>query len=558
MFHLNTVIMKDLLFKKILLVPVLMTGVFALFLSSCDKDKDDDSDGKSLAVTVNFSGTKVPSAGEQLMVVLVYSPLSEVDMENDGPDDILLHTLTANDITSGVTLTFTNIDPAKAEVYVAAFVDSDGDGSPGPGELLECYQDVSALDALTGKANATNVAGKKAITINLDQILTMPSLAVTVNFTGTKPEVGKELMVVLVYSPFSEVDMENDGPDKLLSHFLTGNDITNGVTLTFEDINPFAEEVYVAAIVDFDGDGSPGPGDLIECYQDKNALDILSGKAEATNVAGETAITINLDEIMTGPSLDVTVKFTGDLIPEVGDFLSVFVFYTKISELDLDGDVGPDFYVSVALTQPHIDNGVTVKLDEIDLDKPEIYVGATVDIDKNEGPTPGDLAEFFEDVDLLDAALDVARPENCHGLNSVVINLDQILTMPSLAVTVNFTGTTIPEAGNEMQMVLFYSSLSEFNPETDDPDDVLSHTLTPGDITGGITLTFTDINPFAEEIYVAVLVDSDGDGSPGNGELAEFYKDVSVFDVLTGQANATNVAGKTAITINLDLVLEMP
>jgi len=130
--------------------------------------------------------------------------------------------------------------------------------------------------------------------------------------------------------------------------------------------------------------------------------------------------------------------------------------------------------------------------------------------------------------------------------------------MPSLAVTVNFTGTTIPEAGNEMQMVLFYSSLSEFNPETDDPDDVLSHTLTPGDITGGITLTFTDINPFAEEIYVAVLVDSDGDGSPGNGELAEFYKDVSVFDVLTGQANATNVAGKTAITINLDLVLEMP
>ncbi|MBK7489209.1 MAG: hypothetical protein IPI74_05230 [Bacteroidales bacterium] len=75
--------MKDLLFKKILLVPVLMTGVFALFLSSCDKDKDDDSDGKSLAVTVNFSGTK-PEVGKELMVVLVYSPFSEVDMENDG------------------------------------------------------------------------------------------------------------------------------------------------------------------------------------------------------------------------------------------------------------------------------------------------------------------------------------------------------------------------------------------------------------------------------------------------------------------------------------------
>ena len=72
--------MKDLLFKKILLVPVLMTGVFVLFLSSCDKDKDDDSDGKSLAVTVNFTGTK-PEVGKELMVVLVYSPFSEVDME---------------------------------------------------------------------------------------------------------------------------------------------------------------------------------------------------------------------------------------------------------------------------------------------------------------------------------------------------------------------------------------------------------------------------------------------------------------------------------------------
>jgi len=84
------------------------------------------------------------------------------------------------------------------------------------------------------------------------------------------------------------------------------------------------------------------------------------------------------------------------------------------------------------------------------------------------------------------------------------------------------------------------------------------HTLTANDITSGVTLTFTNIDPAKAEVYVAALVDSDGDGSPGNGELAEFYKDVSVFDVLTGQANATNVAGKTAITINLDLVLEMP
>ncbi len=285
--------MKDLLFKKILLVPVLMTGVFALFLSSCDKD--DDSDGKSLAVTVNFTGTK-PEVGNELMVVLVYSPFPEIDMENnDGPGTILFHTLTNKDITDGVTLTFEDIDPLAEEIYISAVVDFDGDGSPGPGDLLECYQDKNALDVLTGKEEATNVAGETAITINLDEILTAPSLAVTVNFTGTKPEAGKKLMVVLVYSPFPEVDMEKDGPDKILTHTLIDKDITDGVTLTFEDIDPLATEIYIAAFVDSDGDGSPGPGELLECYQDVSALDVLTEKANATNVAGQTAITINLD-----------------------------------------------------------------------------------------------------------------------------------------------------------------------------------------------------------------------------------------------------------------------
>jgi hypothetical protein len=288
------IMMKDLLFKKILLVPFLVTGIFPLFLSSCDKYED--SEGKSLAVTVNFVGTTIPSVDDELMLALYYSPFSEIVLGTDFPADMLFHTLTADDITKGITLTFTDIDPTEKEVYILAFVDSDGDTNPEEGELIECYQDVNFVEALNGKANATNVAGEIAITINLDKILTMPSLDVTVNFTGDKvPSVDDELVLALYYSPLSEIGI--DEPDDILYHTLTSDDITNGITLTLTDINPFAAEVYVVAFVDSGGNG-PEVGELMECYKDVDVFEALFGETNATNVAGETEITINLDLVI--------------------------------------------------------------------------------------------------------------------------------------------------------------------------------------------------------------------------------------------------------------------
>ena len=263
------------------------------------------------------------------------------------------------------------------------------------------------------------------------------------------------------------------------------------------------------------------------------------------------------DEDGEGQSLDVTVNFTGSTTPAVGDVLNVVVLYTKISELDFDSEVAPDFYVDVPLTQSDIDNGVTVKLDMIDLNKPEIYVGALVDMDDEPGPNPGDLIEFFDDVDIMDAMLGVAQPTNCHGKKSVVINLDKVMTLPSLDVAVNFTGTTKPLPGQKLYVSLFYSPLTEVDMDIDGPDIMLSHILTDSDIANGKTLTLTDIDPSATEAYVGAFVDTNNDG-PGEGELIECYKDVSFVAAVNGEAEATNVVGETAITIDLDMVLEMP
>ena len=300
MFHLNKIIMKDLLFKKSLLVPFLL--MFALLFSSCDKDKDEQNGDKSLDVTVNFTGSKKPKAGDVLNVVVIYTKISELDLDNyDGPDFYLDVPLTQSDIDNGVTVSLDMIDLTKPEIYVGALVDMDDELGPSPGDLIEFFDDVDIIDAMLGVAQPTNCHGKKSVKINLDKVMTLPSLDVTVNFTGTViPEPGQMLYVSLFYSPLTEFDTEHGSePDIMQSHILTADDIENGKTLTLSDIDPSATEAYVGAFVDT-GDDGPGEGELIECYENVDFVDAVNGDAEATNVIGKTAITIDLDMVLVG------------------------------------------------------------------------------------------------------------------------------------------------------------------------------------------------------------------------------------------------------------------
>jgi len=428
MFYLNKIIMKDLLFKKSLLVPFLL--MFALFFSSCDKDKDEQNGDKSLEVTVNFTGSKKPKAGDVLNVVVIYTKISELDLDNyDGPDFYLDVPLTQSDIDNGVTVSLDMIDLTKPEIYVGALVDMDDELGPSPGDLLEFYDNVCFMDALMGVTQPANCHGKNSVVINLDKVVALPSLDVTVNFTGTViPEPGDELHVVLVYSPFLEVDMENDGPDDMLTHTLDANDITNGKTLTFTNINPFADEIYVAAFVDTDDNG-PGEGELLECYKDLSAYEILSGEKDATNVAGETAITIDLDKVGLGRSLDVTVNFTGTTKPLPGQKLYVSLFYSPLTEFDTEHGSEPDIMQSHILTANDITNGKTLTLSDIDPSATEAYVGAFVDTG-DDGPGEGELIECYKDVDFVDAVFGEAEATNVIMETAITIDLDMVLEMP--------------------------------------------------------------------------------------------------------------------------------
>jgi hypothetical protein len=263
------------------------------------------------------------------------------------------------------------------------------------------------------------------------------------------------------------------------------------------------------------------------------------------------------DDKKASDSLDVTVNFTGTVTPEPEDVLMVVVYNSDVTEIGIEGDIEPDVQISVLLTQDMIDNGVTVNLDTIDLEQSEIYIGAFVNMDEEESPGPGDLVEFYKDVSFLDAFVNDILPTNAYGLSSIEINLNDILTLPVLDVTVNFTGNTVPEADDDIYLALFYSDLSEFDMEEDSPDNQIIYTLTSDDILNGKTFTFENIFPWETEVYVAAFVDSNGDGYPGSGELLECYDDIDFLSALAGTADADNVAGETAITINLDLTYEI-
>lgn len=123
-------------------------------------------------------------------------------------------------------------------------------------------------------------------------------LDVNVRFNGVqKPQEGDELKVALFYKEvtgFAENALE---PDNLISVLLTRQQIDGGIRVTFEDFKE-AEQAFVVAYVDIDRDGASGPGDLIVFHNDKSFEAVAAGEAVPDNVAGDYAITINLNKVI--------------------------------------------------------------------------------------------------------------------------------------------------------------------------------------------------------------------------------------------------------------------
>lgn len=165
--------------KKFLSILFVITMVFTLSVTGCDfTDDSDDSDEtsstsstttttKSIDIKVTFNGTTKPAVDDKLMVVAwgTMDSLEESVLNDADPDTVKEHTLTADDITNGVTVTLESKDDDKG--YFGAYSDINGQDNMNPGDLVEIYDNVTFADY----QNAKEVEIKDSITIDLDQVV---------------------------------------------------------------------------------------------------------------------------------------------------------------------------------------------------------------------------------------------------------------------------------------------------------------------------------------------------------------------------------------------------
>lgn len=110
----------------------------------------------------------------------------------------------------------------------------------------------------------------------------------------------------LYYTSVAGVKVAESTPDATVSTTLSDTHISDGVTVTFENIQESAVNVYVAAWVDVDADGAISAGDLAAFYANAGFEEVERQEAEATNVAGQESLQFSLTKVY--GSAPVTVK----------------------------------------------------------------------------------------------------------------------------------------------------------------------------------------------------------------------------------------------------------
>ena len=117
---------------------------------------------------------------------------------------------------------------------------------------------------------------------------------------------GQVLKAYLYYTSVAGVKVAESTPDATVSTTLSDTHISDGVTVTFENIQESAVNVYVAAWVDVDADGAISAGDLAAFYANAGFEEVERQEAEATNVAGQESLQFSLTKVY--GSAPVTVK----------------------------------------------------------------------------------------------------------------------------------------------------------------------------------------------------------------------------------------------------------
>lgn len=204
------------LFKLTMLVGILTT------FFSCSEEKT-DSVSMFLDVNVQFTNKDaLPKEGQTLVAKLYYKDVLGCDFNANTPNVQIDTVLTSSDVQSGLRITFENIDTKQANVYVALWVDVNGNGSLDKGDLASFNGGVKVEDVEDFVSIPANLAGEYVISENLGTVYKADEFIVPEGYVA---DVDKNLYKKVVIGTQTWL-----GENLRTTHFRNGDDINAGYT----------------------------------------------------------------------------------------------------------------------------------------------------------------------------------------------------------------------------------------------------------------------------------------------------------------------------------------
>lgn len=126
----------------------------------------DDAVTITLNVNTTFSADAdyLPAAGAKMYTYLYFTDPTGKAFAELTADKTETTVLTAADVTDGVKVSFAGLDPAQEAIYVASWIDTDGDDTINDGDFITFYKGLSLEAVGEDGTTPANVAGQMNIT----------------------------------------------------------------------------------------------------------------------------------------------------------------------------------------------------------------------------------------------------------------------------------------------------------------------------------------------------------------------------------------------------------
>lgn len=135
-------------------------------------------------------------------------------------------------------------------------------------------------------------------------------------------------------------------------------------------------------------------------------------------------------------SIEVNISFSSFIQPVTGQTLVANLYYDDVTGTSIINST-PDLQIKTVLSFDNIANGFTITFEDVPADADYVYICAYIDINENAILDAGDLAVFYDNVNLEYVELNQATPTNLAGIYSIDLDINIIYALDELVIDID-------------------------------------------------------------------------------------------------------------------------